>query len=69
MAAQYSPRGKRVTIVTWTDPAKPHDLNVEAWAAAGLTRAGSAHKNAKQRCEELVGEGMVVVGCDTVLVQ
>lgn len=69
MAASYSPRGKNVTIVTWTDPAKPHDLHVEAWAAAGQANRPSSHMNARQRCEELKSEGMVVVGCDTVTVR
>lgn len=69
MAAQYSPRGKRVTIVSWTDPADPHKLNVEAWAAAGDTARVSSHTNARQRCEELAAQGMVVVGRDTVLIR
>lgn len=67
MPAQRGPRGEKVTIVTWTDPAVPHDLHIEAYAAAGVRP--SVHPSAAQRVKELREKNMVVVGCDTVPVK
>lgn len=67
MPAPRGPRGEKVTVVVWNDPSAPHTQHVEVYASAGI-RPGS-HQSAKDRTAELMSQGMVLIGCETLTVK